>query len=342
MSTMVPELRKLGVDAVGFNFAPRVFQSRSGLYNFSGSLVSRIKFLAMFLYHFVTADVIHWIYGSNSFGSRPLAILVALFKNKKFIEYCGTDVRSLERMCADIPGSRYSSFTRIQRVELGTSTTSFRTQLRYKLLGFTALPNSPEIVDYLIPELHKNFYPISRSIAMERFVPSSIVSEDKLPLVVHVPTNPEIKGSSIFLEAVKALEEERKIRYRMIHNVSPAEAIALLSEADIVVDQLVIGEFGVLSIEAMALEKPVVCFIRDRLIKLYVERDADFPIVNAHSGNLREKLEELARNASLRKELGRRGRLYVERHHSAASNAEKLKRIYQGEQKAESFPEARE
>jgi glycosyltransferase involved in cell wall biosynthesis len=101
-------------------------------------------------------------------------------------------------------------------------------------------------------------------------------------------------------------------------------------ERDLVVevflDQFVLGDFGSASLEAMALGKPAVCYIKPTLAAQY---PPDLPIVKATQETLTDVLEQLIANGKWRSELGRRGRAYVEKYHDAFQVTCKLKDIYQ-------------
>lgn len=99
------------------------------------------------------------------------------------------------------------------------------------------------------------------------------------------------------------------------------------SSADIIIDQLIIGTYGVLSIEAMALGKPVITYISDDMIKTL---PTDLPIHNANIYNIKNRIEELIIDSNLRKELGIKGRKYVERYHDYRKNSKMLYDIYSG------------
>lgn len=73
----------------------------------------------------------------------------------------------------------------------------------------------------------------------------------------------------------------------------------------------------------MAYGKPVVGYIKPSLVGRY---PADLPIISANPDNLADVLESLLQSGTLRYEAGRRGRLYVEKHHDAVGLAPRLDR----------------
>ena len=107
--------------------------------------------------------------------------------------------------------------------------------------------------------------------------------------------------------------------------MSRNEAIKWVQKADIFLDQFVIGDHGMAALEAMALGKPVVCYIKPSMSGKY---PSDCPIVNASQDNLTEVLESLLTNGKRRCETGKESRAYVEKYHDAAALAHQLVEIY--------------
>ena len=84
-------------------------------------------------------------------------------------------------------------------------------------------------------------------------------------------------------------------------------AVGLLTDA-IVVDQLMLGWYGGFATEAMALGKPVVCFI-DEATNPFGER---LPIIRANPSTLKDQIRRLAAHPELRAQVGREGRRFVQ------------------------------
>nr|WP_275581917.1 glycosyltransferase [Brevibacillus fulvus] len=108
--------------------------------------------------------------------------------------------------------------------------------------------------------------------------------------------------------------------------MSNEEALRLYAQADIIIDQIRCGSHGLLSVEAMALGKPVVAYIRDDLAAKF---PPDLPIVNANPDTLYEQLKKLLEQPELRQQLGIQGRQYVEKYHASDVVVEQLLAIYE-------------
>jgi glycosyltransferase involved in cell wall biosynthesis len=143
--------------------------------------------------------------------------------------------------------------------------------------------------------------------------------------VVHAPSNREKKGTRFVIEACEQLPVELDV----VENVPHEEARARYARADIVVDQLNAGWHGVFALEAMALGKPVVTYLKPDV----VERSAEgfgvrIPIVPATKETLVEALRPLVAEPERRRELGAASRDYVERVHDVDRVADRLVDLY--------------
>ncbi|HZU20755.1 MAG TPA: glycosyltransferase family 4 protein [Gaiellaceae bacterium] len=150
-------------------------------------------------------------------------------------------------------------------------------------------------------------------------------SDNPRPLVVHAPSSREKKGTQFVIDACERLPVELDV----VEGVPHDEARARYARADIVVDQLQAGWHGVFALEAMALGKPVVAYLKPDV----VERSAKgfgvrVPIVPATKDTLVEALRPLVERPALRREIGAASRAYVEQVHDVDAVADRLIDIY--------------
>jgi glycosyltransferase involved in cell wall biosynthesis len=145
------------------------------------------------------------------------------------------------------------------------------------------------------------------------------------PLVVHAPSSRRRKGTEHVIAACEQLEVELEIVEGLRHD----EARRHYERADIVVDQLNAGWYGLFAIEAMALGKPVVTFLHDEAVARTEEAfRVRVPIVSASAETLVERLRPLIESAEERRGVGSASRAYVERVHDAERVADRLLDIY--------------
>jgi len=147
-----------------------------------------------------------------------------------------------------------------------------------------------------------------------------------IPLIIHAPSNSTIKGTKYIVSALEDLKREGlRFVYKDIFRMRHEDAIKWYKKADIIVDQLHVGWYGVVTLEAMALGKPVVVYIREELLDKYEHK---VPIQNANPDTIKESLRELIKDFDKRAELGRLSRKYVEEVHDVRKVVPELISIY--------------
>lgn len=139
--------------------------------------------------------------------------------------------------------------------------------------------------------------------------------------VLHAPNHRAIKGSCYFIQAVHELQLEGvQIELLIAEKLPNGELRDLMRSVDVVADQLVMGWYAMFAIEAMALGKPVLCYIRQDLKRLYVSsgliEETELPIVECTPASVKESLRHLAMNRQALHDFGSRGRAFVVKHHS--------------------------
>ena len=102
------------------------------------------------------------------------------------------------------------------------------------------------------------FTPIGAPTPLER-------AGGRRPVVVHAPSNPALKGTEFVERQLGPLHERGVIELRMVTGLPPAQAAELVRCADIVVDQLLLGLYGVLACEAMAAGRVVIGYLGESL-----------------------------------------------------------------------------
>ncbi|MDP4092258.1 MAG: hypothetical protein Q8920_02765 [Bacillota bacterium] len=139
--------------------------------------------------------------------------------------------------------------------------------------------------------------------------------------ILHAPNHRTIKGSSFFVEAIDELKTEGlDIELIIAEKVSNEEIRKLMTEVDIVADQLIVGWYAMFAIEAMSMGKPVLCYLRSDLEELYINagivKKEEIPIINCKPDTVKDRIRELAINPHMLKQLGERSREYAIKHHS--------------------------
>lgn len=163
-------------------------------------------------------------------------------------------------------------------------------------------------------------------VEIERFAFNPPARDKDVPLLLHVPTNPQFKGTEYIVKAVEDLKRKGlKFQFKLVRQLTQDEFFKELSECDVYIDELRAGAHGMTAVEAMAMGKPTISWIRDNLVSSY---PPDLPIVNGNPDTIRYVLEKLIKDAQLRHDIGVKGRRYVEKYHDTEIVIEELAQIY--------------
>jgi len=149
-----------------------------------------------------------------------------------------------------------------------------------------------------------------------------MINDETAPLrLLHAPNHKSLKGTEFILRAVDELQSEGlDINLRILEGVPNDQVLSAIAEADLVLDQLIIGWYAMFAIEAMALETPCMCYLDPELICLYKRagllEDDECPLISASPETIKDLLREIHGDRHLLREASAKSRLYVNRHHS--------------------------
>ena len=171
-------------------------------------------------------------------------------------------------------------------------------------------------------------------------VPPAIVLQDWQPAptepsetlrVAHAPSKRAVKGTDAVLAAIESLRSRGvPIELDLIEGVPNREARLRYAAADVVIDQLRIGWYGMLAIESMALAKPVVVHLDDQAAAETEEAfGLELPLMRATEQTVEDVLAGLVEVRESLPELGRRSREYVEHVHAHTKVARQVLDIYE-------------
>lgn len=142
-----------------------------------------------------------------------------------------------------------------------------------------------------------------------------------------------IKSTHLYVPLVRELKAEgHDVELLFLTDMDNLDLRFVQVQADIVVDMLTYGFYGANVREAMMLGKPVVCFLRDewkqQMARELPDYVAELPVVSATPETVKDVLTDLVRSPEKRAELGRRGREFALKWHSAEAGARRMDAIY--------------
>lgn len=159
-----------------------------------------------------------------------------------------------------------------------------------------------------------------------RWLPGEAPMQRRRPVVMHAPSNPRLKGTATIEEALTRLEASGVVEYRRIEGVPNAQMPAVLAEADIVVDQLAMGLYGVAAAEAMAAGRVVVSYVGEVIRgTVRAELGREVPIAEADPETLADVVAGLAADRDRARDLAAEGIAYARDVHDGGRSAEVLR-----------------
>ncbi len=319
VGTLVAALRRLGHDAEGVTYLPDRYAFGGLAPAFPRDLPPGPKQLAelRLVRRALSFDVLHF-HGGVTLFARNLDLLAYKWRRVPAVAHFWGDEARLARIAVrDNPWIA-------EYIEPRRDAWKERRLRRLARRVSTAVVGDHELRPY-VEGTFDRVEIVPQAIDLNAYPPSPPAPNTPRPVVVHAPSDTEIKGTRHVREAVDRLRARRNLRYVEISGRTHAEAVATLAQADVVVDQLLVGSHGVLAVEAMALGKPVVGYIREDLREKY---PPDLPIVTATPETVETELDGLLADGVRRRRLGEAGRRYAERHHDALAVASRLVDVY--------------
>ncbi|WP_130013957.1 hypothetical protein [Serinicoccus sediminis] len=153
------------------------------------------------------------------------------------------------------------------------------------------------------------------------------------PVVLHAPSNPRLKGTEAVERVLEGMQSAGLVEYRRLTGVPHARMASFVGDADVVVDQVVLGNPGVLLAETLAAGRLAVAHlspgVRERMAQADRERGGDgvVPVLDADPDTLEDVLLGVLAARGRHTELAARGPAWARRHHDGARAAEVLDRV---------------
>ena len=290
-----------------------------------GSFRKQLVRLFFLLFALARYDVFHFYFGRTLLWKNVDLPILKLFGKKIVMTYCGSDARlvALEekrnpyaghlRHGLDHPGNDHAKIRMMKRQSRWVDrVTAPRNQYAHVR---TVYPESKIVKDIWIHnmiEVEDGFDPAPAANAV--------------PVIVHAPTSPEIKGTAFIEKAIESLKARGlAFEYRRVEGVTHDEALKIYRGADIFVDQLLVGGFGTFAVEGMYLGKPVCCYLLEEVRREFCP---DCPVVDCTIESLEENLARLIEDPAERARIGAAGHAYAKEHFDASRINDRLLELY--------------
>jgi glycosyltransferase involved in cell wall biosynthesis len=237
--------------------------------------------------------------------------ILKLFRKVTVMRFVGSDIRYYEAVAAAAKkvGLKYHVSEERLKIEEKAANTILRRKKRMIRMVekyATHVISGPSFSQLLT----RPYYRIPVPLDIDNIKYNN--RQNQRPIIVHAPSRAAVKGSSHVLEAVEQLKKEGlDFEFRLFKDTSNIEVRRALSEADIAVDQLFAFGAGMFALEAMAAGCAVLGGNKPELSGFPKE----LPIIDTNIDSLYQNLKTLLEKPELRRELGEKGRRYVEKYH---------------------------
>jgi hypothetical protein len=237
--------------------------------------------------------------------------IIKFFKKKIAIIYVGCDIR-----CRDIIMKENRPFPLCKHCPFPCDMLKKEALVRRAEKYADVIFSQPEYSQLLRISYEYWFVPIDT----EELKPNYVCRE--IPLVVHATGRRGAKGTRFILRVIEQLKKEGiKFEFLLLEGIPNQLVLEKVKEADIVIDQVINGWYGLFSTESMALGKPVLCYIIEKYKKEY---EPNLPIVNTDRNHIAENLKTLIENSELRLKIAKESRVYAEEFHNSRRVASEL------------------
>lgn len=152
--------------------------------------------------------------------------------------------------------------------------------------------------------------------------------QDQSFVIVHAPSNGSVKGTKFVDAAIQDLKARgHDVKYIKLQNMPHEKVLEKIANADLVIDQLLIGAPGVLTLEGWSMAKPVACFFDEDVLADYPQ----CPVLNVRPDNIFHVLESVVKDQQRLKIIANNGRLAFEQFHAIKPNVKFLRELYNGD-----------
>jgi hypothetical protein len=190
---------------------------------------------------------------------------------------------------------------------------------------------NPDLLHFL-PQDKSSFLPYTVANAKVEWRPAD-ASHRRLR-IVHAPTNRAAKGSAHILAALERLRSTHGERFevQLIEGVPYDDALRMYAQADLIVDQILVGWYGALAVETMLMGKAVIARIARedlKFIPAQMARDVVEAVIDAEPATIEETLRRCIEDREFVRRRIDAGAAYARRWHDPRYVAGITKNAYE-------------
>jgi len=283
-------------------------------------------------------DVFHFNFGSSLIDLRRLGLHLTdlpFYRGKIVVTYNGCDARQKYPTIDRVPYSACHHEGCYQGIcNNGTRDEMKRLRIAtFDQYADTIFAVNPDLMYFLPKRTHFLPYAISDWDEIQTQPYKDVSRRFK---ILHSPTNRGAKGSDKILHCLELIKKRYGdlIEIIFVENLPNKEARHVYAEADLAIDQILIGWYGGFAVEVMKMGKPVMAFIREEDLQFIPKEMAQScreAIINVNPSNLYDRLCYFIENPEVLKRYREAGLGYVHRWHDPVYVAGITKAIYEGQ-----------
>lgn len=315
-------LKSNGYETISVNYADVIYNNEYDIYIPFSKLkyMENVNKVLMQAYYqlFDNIDIFHFHFGATLFMDGSDLDVIMERKKPIIMHHWGSDVR--QKSIA----KKYSPDVEVKTEDREDIIVQNLIQLSSRI-KYCIVPDF-ELYQY-VEKYYSKIFVLPIAIDIDNYV-SLVPSKgySKKIVIGHAPTNRKVKGTDHIIKIVDKLKDKYPIELKLIEGVTHSEALKIYQQCDIIIDQVLIGQYGLFAIECMALGKPVIAFLNEFIM---TKTPCECPIQNANMKELESVIEKLILDNELRYEVAIQGPVYVKNYHSINVVIPKLKAIYE-------------
>lgn len=259
-----------------------------------------------FIYALFRYDIFHFLSGETILTRKLRRFELAtykLFGKKVIMHFVGSDIRSENYL--NYKNTNIKDFLDKKIVRNKTEKWQDRLIKDANKYSFKIIVSTPDLLN-IIP--NAIYYPV---VVSESFLTKGIRKRktvDEPITILHSPSGIKkttLKGSDYIIKTLERIANKEKYKMELIlpstevkiretnYSATRYEIFEQLMDVDIVIDQMIIGWYGLLAIESLAKGAEVISYIEDDLLK---HTFSDTPIINANINTLEQIIENTIDN----------------------------------------------
>ena len=255
----------------------------------------------------------HIVRGSKA-ATLVAAIVLRVLGTKPAIVFHGSDIRVPSIYRASHPGTLFSDPSEPRTITLERTTRAMHAFL--KRWPFPLFVSTPDLLRYLpgatwIPVIPEP----------EWFAPMTPIETDRQrPRFLHLPSNRESNSSDETEATMRKLADEGLVEFRTLSGIPPAEVRQHVEWADVVIDKIGLGGYGVMAVQVMASGRLLIGDA-DQIVRDTVP---DLPLIQSSVSTLEQVIRDLVADRSTWTARAAAGVAFARAHHDGRRSAAAL------------------